>query len=215
MSDGNRAILKIRWDNSEAVDLIPYEWFGHDVVDEDRCYIITGPRGGNKTKAKCKIEVSENKANLYFGGDNEEYNRRQRIIIGTTRITFHDDVRGGVCKVEWKDDKGGGFEVDPVRKFCLEFEETDRSERQETGKPEKYIGEVILYRRDPEIVKYALDQANGYCGDCKQPAPFKKTSTDEPYLEVHHCHQLAKGGSDTKVNVIALCPNCHRKRHYG
>jgi 5-methylcytosine-specific restriction protein A len=26
---------------------------------------------------------------------------------------------------------------------------------------------------------------------------------------------LRDGGSDTINNVIALCPNCHRKRHYG
>ncbi|WP_425484228.1 HNH endonuclease [Desulfobacter latus] len=24
-----------------------------------------------------------------------------------------------------------------------------------------------------------------------------------------------KGGKDTIENTIAICPNCHRKRHYG
>ncbi|MFM0350878.1 HNH endonuclease [Paraburkholderia sp. RL17-347-BIC-D] len=26
---------------------------------------------------------------------------------------------------------------------------------------------------------------------------------------------LAQGGPDTVANAIALCPNCHRERHYG
>ena len=215
MSNGNRAILKIHWDDPEVIDLIPYKWFGRDVVGEDRSYIITGPRGGNRTEARCKIKVSENQADLYYGGDNEEHNQRLGIIIGTTRVTFHDATRSGVRKVEWKDDQGGEFKANPVRRFWLQIEEADNSEGQETGKPEKYLGQVVLYRRDPEVVRYALEQANGKCGDCQKPAPFNKAGTDEPYLEVHHCHQLAKGGSDTKVNVIALCPHCHRKRHYG
>jgi len=26
---------------------------------------------------------------------------------------------------------------------------------------------------------------------------------------------LSEGGEDTLENAIALCPNCHRKMHYG
>ncbi|MFM5358466.1 HNH endonuclease [Aeromonas veronii] len=36
-----------------------------------------------------------------------------------------------------------------------------------------------------------------------------------PYLEVHHKEKLADGGEDTLENTIALCPNCHRKFHFG
>jgi 5-methylcytosine-specific restriction protein A len=36
-----------------------------------------------------------------------------------------------------------------------------------------------------------------------------------PYLEVHHVKQLKDGGSDRIDNAVALCPNCHRKAHYG
>ena len=215
MSDRNRAILKIRWDNPEVIDLIPYEWFGHDVNEEDRSYIITVPHEGDRTKAKCTVRVSDNQAYLYYGGDNKEYNESREIIIGTTRLTFYDAMRGGVRKIEWKNEQGGEFKADPVRKFWLYIEKLDRSKEQETDKPEKCLGQIVLYRRNPEVVRYALEQANGKCGDCQKPAPFNKAGTDEPYLEVHHCRQLAKGGSDTKDNVIALCPNCHRKRHYG
>lgn len=33
--------------------------------------------------------------------------------------------------------------------------------------------------------------------------------------EVHHKVPLSAGGDDTVENAIALCPNCHRKAHFG
>lgn len=71
------------------------------------------------------------------------------------------------------------------------------------------------YLRDPSVVAYALQKASGICGDCGNPAPFVSSRTGLPYLEVHHIKMLKDGGSDTMDNVIALCPNCHRKRHHG
>ena len=46
-------------------------------------------------------------------------------------------------------------------------------------------------------------------------APFMKKSNDEPYLEVHHIKPLSQGGEDSLENVKAICPNCHRKIHFG
>ena len=43
-------------------------------------------------------------------------------------------------------------------------------------------------------------------------APFY-TKNNKPYLEAHHLKWLSKGGTDTIDNVVALCPNCHRKMH--
>lgn len=71
------------------------------------------------------------------------------------------------------------------------------------------------YARDPAVVAYALNRAKGYCEHCTKKAPFISTSTGLPYLEVHHLIPLKDGGSDTVDNVKALCPNCHRKAHYG
>ncbi|MCD6706151.1 MAG: HNH endonuclease [Thiobacillus sp.] len=71
------------------------------------------------------------------------------------------------------------------------------------------------YQRDPSVVAYALRKADGICGDCGDPAPFVSSRTGLPYLEVHHIKMLKDGGADTIDNVVALCPNCHRKRHHG
>jgi 5-methylcytosine-specific restriction protein A len=35
------------------------------------------------------------------------------------------------------------------------------------------------------------------------------------YLEAHHLEHLSRGGADAKRNLVALCPNCHRRVHHG
>ena len=72
-----------------------------------------------------------------------------------------------------------------------------------------------VYERNPYVVAKSLQRANGNCEDCSQPAPFLRKSDSTPYLEVHHIIPLSQGGEDTLSNVIALCPNCHRKVHFG
>ncbi|NII11649.1 HNH endonuclease [Oleiagrimonas sp. C23AA] len=81
--------------------------------------------------------------------------------------------------------------------------------------PEKILVAATTYIRDPKVAAFVLERANGNCEACKEPAPFVRRSTGEPYLEVHHRERLADGGPDTVENAVALCPNCHRQAHYG
>lgn len=74
---------------------------------------------------------------------------------------------------------------------------------------------ATVYVRNPDVVAEVLKRANGKCELCGKPAPFYKKSDGSPYLEVHHIQQLSFGGLDTETNAQALCPNCHRKAHYG
>lgn len=75
--------------------------------------------------------------------------------------------------------------------------------------------EISVYNRSPYVKAVVLLRAEGRCEGCKKPAPFNRKSDNTPYLEVHHIIQLANDGEDTVENAIALCPNCHRKAHYG
>jgi 5-methylcytosine-specific restriction protein A len=71
---------------------------------------------------------------------------------------------------------------------------------------------VSFWDRDSNIRAYVKIRAHGVCDLCQKPAPF----TDEsgaPYLEAHHIKWLSKGGEDNPRNMVALCPNCHRKMH--
>ena len=61
----------------------------------------------------------------------------------------------------------------------------------------------------------ALNRANGICESCDSPAPFLRAKDQTPFLEVHHWVPLSEGGEDTVENAGAICPNCHRKEHFG
>lgn len=81
--------------------------------------------------------------------------------------------------------------------------------------PKKISVTIEQFERNPDVVDEVLYRAKGMCGYCKMPAPFIRSSDGEPYLEVHHIKFLSQGGEDTVDNAIALCPNCHRKAHFG
>lgn len=82
-------------------------------------------------------------------------------------------------------------------------------------KPERIRVYSYTYRRNPDVVVEALDRAAGSCEICSRPAPFIRATDGSPFLEVHHLIPLTDGGDDSVENVVALCPNCHRKKHYG
>lgn len=72
----------------------------------------------------------------------------------------------------------------------------------------------IYYQRSATVRTYVLARARGYCEGCRVPAPFNRP-TGEPYLEPHHVTRISDGGPDHPRHVIALCPTCHRKVHFG
>jgi 5-methylcytosine-specific restriction protein A len=71
-----------------------------------------------------------------------------------------------------------------------------------------------VYERSEAVRVYVLRRADGHCEGCGEPAPFMR-SDGRPYLEPHHIRRRADGGPDHPRWVIALCPNCHRRVHYG
>ena len=81
--------------------------------------------------------------------------------------------------------------------------------------PERMLTKLIAFRRNPDVVAERLEIAKGICEDCGALAPFNRASDGTPFLEVHHMVSLADGGEDTVENTQALCPNCHRKVHFG
>ena len=83
------------------------------------------------------------------------------------------------------------------------------------GIPQKVETVSYSYIRNPDIVAAALIRANGICELCKKQAPFLRRKDNTPYLEVHHKISLSDDGLDILDNVLALCPNCHRKLHHG
>jgi 5-methylcytosine-specific restriction protein A len=97
----------------------------------------------------------------------------------------------------------------------LQVERLNRIESCRGKLPERIRVISYSFKRNPDVVAEALYRANGHCESCNQPAPFLRTKDNSPYLEVHHIVPLADGGDDTLENVVAICPNCHRRYHFG
>lgn len=99
------------------------------------------------------------------------------------------------------------------------FSDTSENRKQRlkiaNKKPKTVRAITVVFKRNPDVVAEVLSRANGICEECKSPAPFLRKCDHTPYLEVHHLIPLAQEGEDTVENSVALCPNCHRKMHFG
>lgn len=78
--------------------------------------------------------------------------------------------------------------------------------------PKAKLTEVEIVKRSALVSNIVKMRAAGVCQLCNKPAPFYNKN-GEAYLECHHVIWLAKGGTDEIENVVALCPNCHKKMH--
>lgn len=79
--------------------------------------------------------------------------------------------------------------------------------------PKKKMTSMEVTQRSQLVSDLAKARANGYCQLCHSIAPFYYNN-GKPYLETHHIISLADNGRDDLCNVVALCPNCHKKMHY-
>lgn len=77
----------------------------------------------------------------------------------------------------------------------------------------KVTKNISVYRRSIVLKEIVKKEAKGVCQLCKEFAPFLD-KYGNPFLEVHHIEFLSQGGKDELDNMVALCPNCHRKVHH-
>ncbi len=107
------------------------------------------------------------------------------------------------------------FDAEISRFLMMSPEQRFKALPPEGHKPDVTFVLTKTYKRSAAVVAHVLSRANGICETCRTPAPFNRSSDGAPFLEVHHRIQLAAGGDDTAENAIAVCPNCHRKHHFG
>lgn len=122
---------------------------------------------------------------------------------------------------EWKDGRekqfgnNGGF-IRMHEKFSElklnYFNNIPLKQLKETLSNRKMV-HTSVYIRSVYIKEFARRVSNGICQLCEKEAPFLDKQGN-PFLEVHHIHYLSKGGRDSIDNVVAICPNCHRKIHH-
>jgi len=101
-----------------------------------------------------------------------------------------------------------------IESIVLALQNQEIEEPKGTSKPKQCSVTSDAFLRDPLVKAWVLKNAQGNCEACQLPAPFSRKD-GSPYLEVHHLLPLSDGGRDTIDNALAVCPNCHRKFHYG
>jgi 5-methylcytosine-specific restriction enzyme A len=72
---------------------------------------------------------------------------------------------------------------------------------------------ATVFERDPRVRAAVLTRAQGRCECCGEPGFSMPNGA--VYLETHHVIPLSEGGPDAESNVVALCPNHHRRAHHG
>jgi len=78
--------------------------------------------------------------------------------------------------------------------------------------PARVLYASYTYLRDQKVRSAVLLRAAGRCEYCGEEGFLKADGSR--YVETHHVIALAKDGADKLTNVIALCPNDHRKAHF-
>jgi len=98
-------------------------------------------------------------------------------------------------------------DLEALHRRAMEAAETGTNRRQSDAKRS-------YWQRSSDVRNYVLKRANGACEACDSPAPFEKDD-GTPFLETHHIRRLTDGGPDDPCFVAGICPNCHRRAHYG
>ena len=90
-------------------------------------------------------------------------------------------------------------------------------EKEKSKKSSKQMGtKSSPYKRSEVVSELAKRRAHGICELSDMNGNYHKAPFDvdgTPYLESHHMEWLSHGGEDVLENVVALCPNCHKKIH--
>jgi 5-methylcytosine-specific restriction protein A len=148
--------------------------------------------------------------------------------IGGGRVRFIDQM---VC-VSWEEIES--HDLEGSRRSIIRFELIPASPEPQEGTestwssslerlaeaakqavlvPEKAASDDPVARESVGKV-LVLKRSGGVCEGCGFNAPFDD-STGRPYLEVHDLRRWTDAGPVDPDASFALCPNCHRRAHFG
>lgn len=153
----------------------------------------------------------------FFTGLREEFKQVFPVPRGTFTIRVGGDLNHFIFNHEQVTSDTYNQQLeDDIAKSRRDSKEA-RSKRlaEAARKPASVQVASVAYVRNPDVIVEVLERAEGKCESCLQDAPFLRAKDNTPYLEVHHKVPLSEGGEDVVENALAVCPNCHRKMHYG
>lgn len=210
--------------NNLPISFIGYN--GQRIVESTKIDKVPDLLVKSKNSIGCILRIDQIEENIHkFKSSNKDF---IRVAMNTRHPQIKQaHSKGAVDYIfsEFHDDSGRTLPdlSDVIRDEAIQFDKAKSLTHKErieelkkaSKKPAQVFVQQAVFVRNQLVVAEVLFRANGHCEQCKKPAPFLRESDKTPYLEVHHIIRLADGGDDTVENAIALCPNCHRKAHYG
>jgi predicted HNH restriction endonuclease len=201
-------------------------------------HAVLKPNGRLYGYARCLMTIQDTNVSLDYTAF-RSYNTNAGMRLGYSKFIYDENVAPPISHAAWKDHDAPHFEEYQIE--CIQRKAQLRTQEEEATTFNSFVLDAnslsnqdlqdrlpadgvtppqrmvitSAYLRNPYVVVFALRRANGICEKCRKKAPFRRASTGEPYLEVHHIKPLSEGGADDTRNVLALCPNCHRQLHYG
>jgi 5-methylcytosine-specific restriction protein A len=101
----------------------------------------------------------------------------------------------------------GGSVTDLAK--LAEMADADPTENSDSGESRRKT-----YARSRALRTYVRARAAGVCEGCGENSPFTAMDGGD-YLETHHTKRRSDSGPGNRKTVIALCPNCHSRVHFG
>ena len=144
-----------------------------------------------------RIVVCEGSQSDVLNSDTPASQVSKRQLDPKTWSVSRYDMITGDCRIE--------------RKILSHF--IDQHSLVDVIKAAQEVSISLAYIRQRSVRDAALAIAEGACELCGE-AGFV-TSGGYLYLETHHVIPLYQGGSDALDNVVALCPNDHKRAHFG
>jgi 5-methylcytosine-specific restriction enzyme A len=209
------------WNNAEIdaavsayIEMLKAEKSGRPLVKAEVNRRLRDGKLSNRTKGSIELRMQNISAVVVELGLEriEGYVPRQNVGSHVTTMIQDSLIRTGLYDPLIYHPTADKTELEKRTKAILQKGQTSIPPGQQ--KPRKTTSERIDVERDPAVRAWILNNSGGQCELCEQRGPFL-TPNGDPFLEVHHVELLADGGPDVVQNAVALCPNCHRRCHYG
>ena len=149
--------------------------------------------------------VGEMRDEADIGMDSSEV-RARLLDFEPWAVTSYDDNTGKFRLVRgWQEDTL----PNPIATFAEQY--VDQFSLPVPHAPLEAV--TTAYDRSSSVRLSVLNRASGVCECCREQG--FRTASGAIYLETHHVFPLSTGGPDVEWNMVAICPNDHRRAHYG
>lgn len=150
---------------------------------------------------------------VYFNRDESKKSRQCDVMFENNTVRQVDFCNAISNRIEARPRRDGVRRL-PPQDFSREpFKSLEREVKsREVSEVRRLERKTNNYKRDKIISDYVKMRSLGFCDLCGRFAPFLDKKGN-PYLESHHVVWVTRGGSDSIDNMVALCPECHKRVH--